>query len=70
MAVLMMNNDEEPRNLPFAFNQVPGLRAEASNAFKLYAIWAEHTIVESQYGGYGAMSVPSHGSVFLKISNA
>ena len=70
MAVLLMNNAEAPRNLSFAFNQVPGLKSEASTSFALFDIWAQKQITASQYGGYQALDVPSHGSVFLKISNS
>merc|ERR1712039_571904 len=69
MAVLLMNNAEVPRNLSFAFSEVPGLEAEASTAFSLFDVWAQETIAPMQYGGYQALNVPSHGSVFLKISN-
>ena len=68
VAVLLMNNDASPRNLSFAFNEVPSLKAQASTSFSLFDIWAEKTIVVSQYGGFEAKAVPSHGSVFLKIS--
>ena len=69
-AVLLINNDAAPRNLSFAFNEVPGLQAEASTAFSLFDVWAQQTLVRMQYGGYIAHDVPPHGSVFLKISNA
>ena len=69
-AVLLMNNSPAPRNMSFAFNEVPGLQSMASTAFSLFDIWAQQPLVASQYGGYRALEVPPHGSVFLKLSNA
>lgn len=70
-AVLLVNNSPEPRNLSFAFNEVPHLAAEAASAFALYDVWERTEVAgaQSQYGGYRAEAVPPHGSVFLKISN-
>ena len=70
LAVLLMNNSPAPRNMSFAFNEVPGLQSMASTAFSLFDIWAQQPLVASQYGGYRALEVPPHGSVFLKLSNA
>jgi hypothetical protein len=69
MAVLLMNNGPTPRNLSFTFNEVPGLRSQAGTAFSIFDVWEQKSIVTSQYGSYQSTAVPSHGSVFLKLSN-
>ena len=69
MAVLLMNNDAVPRNLSFAFNEIPGLKSKASTAFSLFDVWSQEVVAATQYGGYEALDVSAHGSVFLKIAN-
>ena len=70
MAVLLMNNGPAARNLSFSFNEVPGLKAQAATALTIFDVWSHKTLVQSQYGSFQATDVPSHGSVFLKLSNA
>ena len=70
MAILLMNNGPTARNLSFSFNEVPGLKVQAATALTIFDIWSQKILVESQYGSFQAPNVPSHGSVFLKLSNA
>jgi hypothetical protein len=67
MAVLLMNNGPSPRNLSFAFNQVPGLKTQES--CDLFDVWSNTVLSTKQYGGFTAANVGAHDSVFLKLFN-
>ena len=69
MAVLLVNNGHEPRDLSFTFAQVPGLLERAGSTHCLFDVWAGAMLDGARFGGFEAKAVAPHDSVFLKIGD-
>lgn len=67
MAVLLVNNDEQPRDIGFTWNEVPGLEGTGSSAYCLYDVLAGQELDGGRLGGFVAKGVEPHGNVFLKV---
>ena len=69
MAVLLVNNGHEPRDLSFTFAEVPGLLERAGSTHCLFDVWAGVMLDGARFGGFEAKAVAPHDSVFLKIGD-
>ena len=67
MAVLLMNNGNEPADLTFAFTDVPGLVVQSK--CDVFDVWKQK-MVGSVVGGFTAPQVGSRDSVLLKMKCA
>ena len=66
MAVLLMNNGAEARDLSFKLSDIPGMKAVGCTA---YSVWEGKTLGKVGVSGFSAKKVASRDSVFLTLSN-
>ena len=66
MAVLLMNNGAEARDLSFKLSEIPGMKAAGCTA---YSVWEGKTLGKVGASGFSAKQVASRDSVFLTLSS-
>jgi alpha-galactosidase len=66
MAVLLMNNGVQAKDLSFKLSDVPGLKAQSCTA---WSVWESRSLGEVGAAGFTAKAIGSRDSVFLTLHN-